>query len=117
MISIWRCGPNEIDRLAEFIDQHWQSGHILAANRDVMDWQHGLSDGSYDFLLATDGERLLGVLGYIAMRRFDPALAGDNVIWLALWKVRDGLGIAGLGLRLLNALKDIEPHVAIAVNG
>lgn len=82
-----------------------------------MDWQHGAHDGSYDFLLAMDGEQLLGVLGYIATRRFDPDLASDNVIWLALWKIQEGLQIAGLGLRLLSALKGIEPHVAIAVNG
>lgn len=117
MISISRCGPGEIERLMRFIDQHWQPGHILATNRDLMDWQHGGNDGSYDFLLAMDGGRLLGVLGYIAMRRFDPDLASENVIWLALWKIQDGLGIAGLGLRLLSALKTIEPYVAIAVNG
>lgn len=117
MISIRRCGPGDIGRLMAFIDCHWQKRHLLATNRSLMDWQHRASDGSYDYLLALRDEEIVGALGYIASRRFDPALSDRNVIWLALWKIRDGLGIAGLGLRLLDAIGKEGPQIAIAVNG
>lgn len=117
MIDIRRCRSDEISLVMAFIGQHWQAGHVLATSRALMDWQHGAADGSLDYLVAMRDGRLMGVLGYIATRRFDPQLAGHNVIWLALWKVLDDAGIAGLGLRMLTVLNRIEPHVAIAVNG
>ena len=117
MIEIRRCRSDEIALVMAFIDRHWQKGHALAASRALMDWQHGADDGAYDYLIAIRDGQLLGVLGYIATRRFDPQLADRNVIWLALWKVLDNCGVAGLGLRMLTALNRIEPHVAIAVNG
>ncbi|MBF0323137.1 MAG: hypothetical protein HQL62_09415 [Magnetococcales bacterium] len=82
-----------------------------------MDWQHGAADGSHDYLIAQQDGQLLGILGYIATRRFDPQLAAHNTLWLALWKIVDGCGVAGLGLRMLGALREVEPHVALAVNG
>jgi hypothetical protein len=117
MIDIRRCKKTEIQDVMSFIDSHWNKGHVLATSKDLMDWQHGSDDESYDYLVAKDGDKLLGVLGYISTRRFDPSLPGQNVIWLALWKVVEGAGVAGLGLRMLDALKKLEPHVAIAVNG
>lgn len=117
MVEIRRCRPGEIDRVMKFIDHHWQRGHALAASRDLMNWQHGANDGGHDYLIALQGDKLLGVLGYISSKRFDPCLAGNNVIWLALWKVMEDVGITGLGLRMLDSLKRVESHVAIAVNG
>lgn len=116
MMYIQRCGPAEIQDVMSFIDRHWQQGHILAKCKELMEWQHGAADGSLDYLIARDEEKVWGVLGYIPTRRFDPLLAANNVIWLALWKVVDDAP-AGLGLRMLDALKKVEPHVAIAVNG
>jgi hypothetical protein len=117
MVEIRRCRSDEIDLVMRFIDQHWQKGHALAVSRALMDWQHGAIDGAYDYLIAIRDGQLLGILGYIATRRFDPQLAKRNVIWLALWKVLDDCGVAGLGLRMLNALNQVEAHIAIAVNG
>lgn len=117
MIRISLCASDEIEDVMSFIDVHWQKGHILATNRVLMDWQHGTADSAYDYLIAREGEKVLGVLGFIATRRFDLALSGENVIWLALWKVAEDVRVAGLGLRMLNALGKLEPHVAIAVNG
>lgn len=99
-----------------FINSHWQKGHVLATSKELMEWQHASVDESYDYLIAGDAHRLWGVLGYISSRRFDPSLSDRNVIWLALWKVADGAP-TGLGLRMLNALSKLEPHVALAVNG
>lgn len=117
MIEIRRCRSDEIGLVMRFIDQHWQKDHVLATSRVLMDWQHGADDGSYDYLIAIRDGQLLGILGYIATRHFDPQLAGRNVIWLALWKVLNDCGVAGLGLRMLNVLNHVEAHIAIAVNG
>ena len=100
-----------------FIDTHWRRGHVLATSREVLDWQYRANDDSYNVMLAWQGNELLGVLGYIPTQRYDPALALSNVLWLALWKVRDDCKVAGLGLALLGALEKHEPHIAIAVNG
>lgn len=115
-MEIQRCSQARIRDVMSFIDSHWQKGHVLAKSKELMDWQHASYDGSYDYLIAADAHRLWGVLGYISSRRFDPSLTDRNVIWLALWKVADGAPV-GLGLRMLNALSKLEPHVALAVNG
>ncbi len=117
MIEVRRCQKEDIGLVMGFIDSHWQSGHPLAVSRVLMDWQHADIDGKYNYLIAVREQTVLGILGYITSRRFDPALAQCNVIWLALWKVLDDVGVAGLGLRMLNTLASIEPHTMIAVNG
>jgi len=117
MTEIRRCRNEDIELVMDFIDCHWQSGHSLAVSRKLMDWQHEESEGDYNYLIAIRGKLVLGILGYITSCRFDPALAGKNVIWLALWKVLDNVGETGLGLRMLNTLVTLEPHSTIAVNG
>ena len=117
-IDVRRCRYDEIPLVMDFIHRHWQAGHALAVSRELMNWQHCAADGSCDFLIAVRGPtEILGVLGYIASRRFDPALAASNVMWLALWKVIEAAGVAGLGLRMLNVLAKLESHVTLAVNG
>lgn len=116
MIEIGRCREKDVGALTAFIDRYWSPGHALAS-RTLMDWQHREPDGGYAYLLARRDDEIAGVLGYIPTRRFDPALAVDNVLWLALWKVREELGVPGLGLRLLSTLGKLEPAVAVAVNG
>ena len=117
MIEIRRCHADEIGLVMEFIDQHWKKGHALAVNRLLMDWQHGTQGDGYDYLIAIADKKLFGILGYISTRRFDPHLAEHNVVWLALWKVLPDCGEAGLGLRMLNTLVQLEKHQAIAVSG
>jgi hypothetical protein len=117
MIDIRRCTSQDLPALMAFIDCHWREGHVLATSRPIMDWQHGAEDDQYNYLLALQGSKLLGVLGYIPTKRYDPTLSESNVLWLALWKIRDDCKLPGLGLRMLGALEKIEPNVAIAVNG
>jgi hypothetical protein len=117
MLEIRRCRTEEAAELMEFLGSHWQTGHVLSTSQALLDWQHLANDGHYNYLLAKSDEQIVGVLGYISSVRFDPHLHDRNVIWLALWKVRDDCKIAGLGLRLLGALARIEPHAALAVNG
>jgi hypothetical protein len=100
-----------------FIARHWQQDHVLSRRRDLLEWQHGAGE-RLAYLGAWDGDALLAVLGYISTQRFDPALAGgDNVLWLALWKLRDDIKAPGLGLRLLTMLSNIESNGAIGVIG
>jgi hypothetical protein len=117
-IEVRRCRHDEVPLVMDFIHRHWQAGHALAVSRELMNWQHVAADGSCNYLIAARGRtEILGVLGYIVSRRFDPALADRNVMWLALWKVLEAAGVAGLGLRMLNLLSKLEPHITLAVNG
>jgi hypothetical protein len=116
MINIERCTSACIGDVMAFIDAHWSKNHVLATSRRLMDWQYLSDNGDYNFLVARQGKDILGVLGFIPTMRFDEKVSGQNVSWLALWKVREGT-VAGLGLRLLKALEEAEPHLALAVNG
>ena len=119
-VAIGRCRADEIDDVVRFIDEHWERGHMLATCPALLDWQHRDGDGrGYSFIVARrrSGGAVLGILGYIPTRRFDAALAGDNVIWLTMWKVRADAGFAGLGLLLLEYLTRAEPHAALGAIG
>jgi hypothetical protein len=110
-----RDGP----RIRAFIDQHWKHGHILARNERLFDWQHLSPDrDGYDFVVADapDGS-LAAILGFIRTSRFDSALAPDGDLWLAIWKVRDELTGAGLGLPLFLFLRsELRPGSIGAVS-
>ncbi|ABK42678.1 hypothetical protein Mmc1_0151 [Magnetococcus marinus MC-1] len=117
-VEIRRCEMHERDAVMAFIDEHWSKGHIMGNHTGLFEWQHrGVGRQGYDFMLAWRGSELLGVLGYITMTRFDAALAGRHGIWLALWKVREDCGVAGLGLALLRTLMQQEPHSWIGAVG
>ena len=114
MIDIRRCYSTEIDAVMAFIDLHWKPGHILSWHRPLIDWQHGCADGSYNFLVAWRAREVLGVLGYIPATQYDPTLP-DNIIFLALWKVKDDAGVPALGIRMLKKLEKTYTGSAIAV--
>jgi hypothetical protein len=119
-VTIGRCTASEIDDVVAFINEQWKPGHILATFRPLLDWQHRDRDGrGYAFVVARrrSDSAVLGILGYIATKRFDDALADANVLWLTTWRVRDDAGSSGLGIQLLQHLTSIEPHVAIGALG
>lgn len=118
-VSIRRCTEADVDELTRFIDDHWRKDHVLARVRSLLDWQHACDDGTYNFLLAwDDAGRLLAILGYIPVSRYDQAIAPQgDVVWLALWKARADAGRAGLGLALLRELGRIHPTAQLGVNG
>ena len=113
------CRANDLPDLLRFLDEHWKSGHVFTVCRSLLDWQHR-DDDTYSFVLARrehDGD-LMGILGFLPTRRFDPALADDNTLWLTTWKVREDAADAGMGLRMLRFLTDTERHVAVgAITG
>lgn len=103
--------------LMRFIDEHWARGHVLATSRRLMEWQHGGTDGrDYDYVVASEGGEIIGVLGFITTSRFDPDLAGARTLWLALWKVRPD-ALKGTGLRMLTFLSKAVPHEVIGIVG
>lgn len=106
-------------RLVEFIRDHWAATHIFTERPQVFAWQHLQADGRLNMVLAEDTgppqAAVLGVLGFIPMGRFDPAL-GDRDVMLAIWKVRDEGVPPGLGLRLLKFLQaELAPRLVAAI--
>ncbi len=118
-VAIRRCTSADVDEVRRFIDEHWARGHVLARSRELVDWQHREADGSYTFMAARDSSGdVLGILGYIPTRRFDPTLGPDrNVVWLTTWKVREHARSSALGIRLLQQVRESEPGVAVGALG
>lgn len=101
--------------LIGFIRDHWSASHVFVHAPEVFDWQYGQADGRLNMVLAEQDGAILGVLGFIPMGRFDPAL-GDEDCLLALWKVRDDLAPPGLGLRLLKFIQSqLKPRLIGAI--
>jgi hypothetical protein len=117
MVEIRICREEDIGRVMAFINQHWRKDHVLAKSRVLMDWQYKAKDGSYNFVIAHDGDDLLAILGFTPVDRYDPALRDRAIIWLALWKLRGDVKIAGLGLRMLRFLERSSGAKTVAVNG
>jgi len=116
MISIRRSTQSDLQYVMEFISTHWAEQHVLSTSLALMDWQYGTEDG-YNFILAWDNDNLVGILGYIPTWRYHVELSASNIIWLAMWKVRDEYQSSMLGLKLLRVLENTYPNVAVAVNG
>jgi hypothetical protein len=119
-VSISRCVHSDVDDVRRFIDEHWKHDHVLATSRELFDWQYRDRDGAgYALFLArrNSDAAVIGLLGYIPTRRFDAALSSSNVVWLSVWKVRDDGDVSGLGLQLLRAVRDSEPHCGIGAVG
>ena len=119
-VDIHLCRSDEIADLMSFIHEHWAQNHILSFDRPLMDWQHKNNAGTgYCYVLAraNDDNQILGVLGFISTKRYDPKLASDNMLWIALWKARDDCKISGLGLMILQYVVECEPHQSIGIVG
>ncbi|MBK5932736.1 hypothetical protein C8N32_10453 [Rhodovulum imhoffii] len=108
------------DSLIAFVRDYWSARHVFVDQPEVFDWQYAQRDGRINMILAEEVEdsgtaRVLGVLGFIPMGRFDPAL-GDDDLLLALWKVRDDIAPPGLGLRLLKSVQSLlKPRLIGAI--
>jgi hypothetical protein len=117
MADIRICRDDDIAAVMTFIDQHWRKHHVLATSRKLMDWQYRQAGGHYNFVLALEGDDLLAILGFIPVDRYDRALQERAAVWLALWKLRGDVKVAGLGLRMLRFLDRTHGTKTIAVNG
>lgn len=97
------CKRDKVDSLIDFIDKNWKKDHIFVRNRELFNWQHKTKD-LYNFILAIEGKKIIGILGFIPTSKFSDELIVNNEIWLAIWKVRHDIHKPGLGLLMLNFL-------------
>ena len=102
------CMEWELSELQKFIKDHWKKDHVLVTGRKLIDWQHlDKENKSYNFAIAKCNQtnQIHGILGFIPTSHFDKSIKEVD-IWLAVWKVKDGIKVTGLGMVLLQFLKD-----------
>jgi hypothetical protein len=102
MSTIRLCENSEVCVIQAFIDDVWKEGHILSVNKDLLDFQY-LQGNHYNFFIAEDNKKIIGILGFIPINLFDRSLS-DKDYWLALWKTDDRSASPGVGIGLLRAL-------------
>lgn len=72
----------DIPRVMEFIKNNWNEKHILANNKEFMEYQHVDRNGRFTFVIAEEEGKIYGVEGFIPMNGEEtPDICG------ALWKV------------------------------
>jgi GNAT superfamily N-acetyltransferase len=111
-ILIKHCSEDDVDALRQFIDTHWQHGHILARDAVLLRWQFDhirSKTGTFkapSILLAWRGDRIVGMLGLIC---FDFNLRGIPIpaVWLSHWFTIPEFRAHGIGLKLLWAVHDL----------
>ena len=102
LLQVRFASLDDAPRIQDFIREHWNENHAFARDVRLLLWQHhDRQTGRLNFVIAEKGESLLGLLGFIPTSHFDPALADDKYVWLALWKMRDDVDPPGLGMQLL----------------
>lgn len=96
------CQVDEIDLLKEFIENNWKQGHIFTKSDRLLNWQHfDELNQRYNFVVALNNEtgKFDAILGFIPSSKFDKSLIANKDIWLAIWKVKDGIkDISGMQL-------------------
>ena len=118
-MQIRKCRIDELPKVMAFIDDEWAKDHVLSWHKGLMEFQHRdpADPERYNWLIASEGDELAAILGYIPTRVYDQDLGERSVIWLALWKLNERISNSGLGIKMLRALEKIEPNVAIGVLG
>ena len=74
----------DIETVSNFIDQHWQIGHVLSRDRELLDYMFLEKDGRLNFALAFEplSNELIAILGYL------PTNVSHSRISLSMWKAR-----------------------------
>ena len=78
----------------------------MATSKKLMDWQHYDKDNkNYNFVIAKHNKtnKIHAILGFYPTSHFDKSIQHIDLA-LAIWKVRDDIKAAGLGLTLMNYL-------------
>ena len=110
-ITISICKIDQIDQVMRYIHENWKADHILSKHKELMDYQHyDRYLHRYNWVLALDGETLVGILGFIPENRYDPL---SKIIHLAIWKSE----ILGVGMMMLKFLKSLYPDSQICAVG
>ena len=118
--TISRGTSSDVEDVIPFIQSHWRENHVFTYQRELFEWQHlDERDDGLNFIIARDdvSQAILGILGYIDTALYDPALADERVLWLAIWVVDPGCKVTGLGIALRQHLQMNEPHQAMGTLG
>lgn len=96
------CQLKEEDLLKEFIENNWKKGHVFTKPNKLLHWQHfDEVNQRYNFVVALNNAtgKFDAVLGFIPSSKFDNSLIENKDIWLAIWKIKDGIkDISGMQL-------------------
>jgi hypothetical protein len=112
------CPVERISELQAFIDRHWNAGHVLSRDRELLCWQHPHPRDDRISVLLADGpdDGIAGILGIIPAgfcargQRLDAA-------WMAMWMVRPELRRDQVGLRLLTRVMGETDGLVAALGG
>jgi len=119
MYDIRLAKLDEAESLQAFIDQHWRKDHVFAKSKALLDWQHREQDGGhYNFIVGIERASgdIHGVLGFIPLSQFDPAIPRGRLCWMAIWKVRAAARGHKLGRNLMMYLAEqIKPDCFAAI--
>jgi hypothetical protein len=85
-LAIDWCPLERTGEVRRFLDEHWQRGHVLARDEELLRWQYRFPDdpARLSVLLADRGGALVGILGVI---QFPFCLDGERLrgAWLTNW--------------------------------
>lgn len=111
MGNISFCTNEDFNKLQKFINEKWKENHILAVDKNLMDFQHKSREG-YNFVISkNESSEITGILGFIPSSKFDEDLRPKTDIWLAIWKVDEEKAEPGIGFALLKWLENqIQPQ-------
>ena len=111
MENISFCTISDLEKLQQFIHEKWKEKHILAVDKNLIDFQHK-SENGYNFVISkNDNNEITAILGFIPLSKFDENLKYKTDIWLAIWKVNQTIAEPGIGFSLLKWLeKQIQPQ-------
>ena len=121
MTEIRFCKRNEIELLQKFIREDWKDDHILAHNKQLLDFQHlDVVIDRYNFVVGYNRTSGIfdAVLGFIPLSHFDSDLYQYRHVWLAIWKmVKPRAENPGIGMSLLEFLKEQLSPLTIGAIG
>ena len=102
------CNKSYREKLQKFISENWKYNHILSKNKKLLDWQYMNKNGDYNFVLAMESEKIIGILGFIPSDFFHKRIhVKINECCLALWSIKKNSNIAGLGIGMIQYLKKL----------
>ena len=92
----------------KFIKKYWSKNHILALNKNFLNWQHlNYDKKNYNFFIAIFNKQIIGCHGYIKNSKYSKDLIKKDTIWLVNWICLKGKPNPGLNL-LLHPVKNLN---------
>jgi hypothetical protein len=114
------CRSGSVESLRSFIDEYWETSHILSDHEELLNWlYYDELREHYNFALArsASSDEIIGILGFIPTYIFDEYLLNESVTWLTIWQVRDDVDQSGFGLQLLNYVANYQSPSAVGAIG